>query len=78
MIPAGTLTSGLYTFTSSGSVSTATSFSISVSTGRGLGTASLPVVGGGTAVLYQLQPAKLLMLRYGSTSANPAMEWLIK
>lgn len=81
LVPLGTLVSGLYDFATgnplAGLVSAQSVFSISSTTGRGLGNVWLPLLSGGPAVLYLVQPSKAVVLRYGSTAVNPAIEWLI-
>jgi hypothetical protein len=46
------------------------------STGRGAGNFNITGVGGDTMVLYVISPAKAIMLRYGSSNQNAALEWL--
>jgi hypothetical protein len=47
-------------------------------TGRGLGSLSITGLGGVATALYIVSPTKVLLLRFGSTSQNGAIEWLIQ
>jgi hypothetical protein len=67
-------------YVSSGNITTgsASGFAaINSITGRGVG--SFNVSGGSSSAvaLYQVNPGKLLMLRFGASSQNPSLEWMI-
>jgi hypothetical protein len=47
-------------------------------TGRGVGTFQITALGGAGTVLYIVNADKMIALRYGSSSQNGALEWLVK
>ena len=51
--------------------------SIDTSNGRGLGTITISGIGTTGMALYEVQPSKVVILRFGTTVQNPAIEWLI-
>jgi hypothetical protein len=67
-------------YISSGNISASSgsgAVAIASATGRGLGSFSISGVGGSLINLYIVNPNKLIMLRYGGTGLNPAIEWLL-
>ncbi|HEX9138254.1 MAG TPA: hypothetical protein VF848_00575, partial [Steroidobacteraceae bacterium] len=72
LLPNVTLTGGLFATTyGSGS------FGIDGSTGRAYGTAAVSGTVGGPAILYILQPDKMLLMQMGTLYRNSAIDWLI-
>jgi hypothetical protein len=47
-------------------------------TGRGVGSLTISGLGGVSTALYIVNPNKMVALRFGSTSQNGALEWLVK
>lgn len=69
------------TYLSAGNLSSsnATGYvAIDPTSGRGLGSLTLAGLGGVATALYIVNPDKMVALRFGSTSQNGAMEWLVK
>jgi hypothetical protein len=67
-------------YVSSGSIasSSATGYAaIDTTIGRGLGTITITGVSTTGMALYEVQPSKVVILRFGTTAQNPAIEWLI-
>lgn len=48
------------------------------STGRGIGSLQISGLGGVSTALYIVNADKMIALRFGNTSQNGAMEWLVK
>jgi len=66
-------------YISGGSISSSSASgfaALNQTTGRGTGNFQITGIGGDTMVLYVVGPAKAIMMRYGSSTQNAAMEWL--
>jgi len=72
LLPDVTLTGGQFATTYGNGL-----FGIDGSTGRAYGTASVSGTVGGPAVLYLLQPDKMLLMQMGTLYRNSAIDWLI-
>ncbi|HMD58690.1 MAG TPA: hypothetical protein VKG66_02815, partial [Steroidobacteraceae bacterium] len=72
LLPDVTLTGGLFATTYGSGT-----FGIDGSTGRAYGTAAVSGTVGGPAVLYILQPNKMLLMQMGTLYRNSAIDWLI-
>jgi hypothetical protein len=51
---------------------------IDAATGRGAGSFQITALGGAATALYIVNADKMVALRFGSSSQNGAMEWLVK
>jgi Putative Ig domain len=72
LLPDVTLTGGLFATTYGSGT-----FGIDGSTGRAYGTAAVSGTVGGPAILYILQPNKMLLMQMGTLYRNSAIDWLI-
>jgi hypothetical protein len=72
LLPDVTLTGGLFATTYGSGT-----FGVDGSTGRAYGTAAVSGTVGGPAILYILQPNKMLLMQMGTLYRNSAIDWLI-
>jgi Putative Ig domain len=72
LLPDVTLTGGLFATTYGSGT-----FGVDGATGRAYGTAAVSGTVGGPAILYILQPKKMLLMQMGTLYRNSAIDWLI-